>query len=276
MSMKPFSVCMCVYGGDDPRWFRAAVASILDQTAPPDEVVLVVDGPVPEALEDVVRWCEGMPIFRVIRLEKNRGHGIARRTGLENCTHELVALMDADDLSLPDRFRQQLAVFGEMPGVSVVGGQIAEFTEDPARPVGLRQVPLADGEIRTYLKTRCPMNQVTVMFRRADVQAAGGFLDWYCNEDYYLWIRMYEAGMKFANVPQVLVNVRVGADMYQRRGGGKYFASELRLQNYMLRRRIIGPGTWAVNVAKRLVVQVLLPNRLRGWVFRRFARTEME
>jgi hypothetical protein len=85
-------------------------------------------------------------------------------------------------------------------------------------------------------------------------------------------VRLYLAGKRFANVPEVLVNVRVGEDMYQRRGGWQYFASERKLQKLMLEKKIIGVGTYFVNVAKRFVVQVLLPNGLRSWVFKTFAR----
>lgn len=264
---------MCVYHGDDPQWFSAAVDSVLHQTVSPGEIVLVVDGPVPDTLDAAIRMYEHLEQFLVIRLKENQGHGNARRIGLERCSNELVALMDADDVSMPDRFEKQLAVFDQEWDVSVVGGQISEFLESTDNVVGIRNVPLEASAIRSYLQQRCPMNQVTVMFKKADVMRVGGYIDWYCNEDYYLWVRMYLAGMKFANVPDILVNVRVGADMYRRRGGWKYFCSEFRLQNYMLKNRVIGPVTYTVNVAKRLIVQVLLPNRLRGWVFRKFART---
>lgn len=272
MKKTQFSVSMCVYGKDDPQWFDRAVASVLDQTAPPDELVLVVDGPVPRELDQIIGKYETLDPVRVIRLEVNQGHGNARRIGLENCSYELVALMDADDISVPDRFEKQVAVFEADETVAIAGGQIMEFVEDVERPVGFRTVPLADKEIKEYLKKRCPFNQVTVMFRKSEVFRAGGYLDWYCDEDYYLWIRMHLAGMKFANLPDVLVNVRVGEDMYNRRGGWKYFCSEWKLQNFMLKNKVIGLPIYVMNVAKRLIVQVLLPQRLRGWVFRKFAR----
>ena len=116
------------------------------------------------------------------------------------------------------------------------------------------------------------MNQVTVMFRKRAVDAVGGYLDWHCEEDYYLWLRLMLNGGVFANVQELLVNVRVGKEMYQRRGGVKYFKSEAKLQKYMLDHNVIGIGTYLVNVTKRLIVQVLLPNRIRGWVFQKFAR----
>lgn len=118
------------------------------------------------------------------------------------------------------------------------------------------------------------MNQMTVMFKKQCVESVGGYLDWYCNEDYYLWLRMYLADMRFANIPDVLVKARVGKEMYQRRGSVKYFKSEAKLQKYMLDNKIISLPTYCLNVLKRLIVQVLLPNRLRGWVFRKLARTQ--
>ena len=272
MESLKFSVSMCVYGKDNPQWFETAVYSILNQTCMPDEVVLVVDGPVPDDLDAVIKKYEQKEIFNVIRLETNRGHGEARRIGLEGCRNNLVALMDADDISFPDRFEKQIAMFEKDEKLAIVGGNITEFIDGPDNVVAKRIVPSADNEIKAYLKKRCPMNQITVMFKKDCVQSVGGYIDWYCDEDYYLWIRMSLANMKFANLPDMLVNVRVGADMYQRRGGRRYFVSEAKLQKLMLDERIIGVGTYLVNILKRFIVQVLLPNKIRGWVFKKFAR----
>ena len=122
------------------------------------------------------------------------------------------------------------------------------------------------------MKTRCAMNHVSVMYKKASVINAGGYQDWFWNEDYYLWIRMWLNGAKFANTGTVLVNVRVGEEMYQRRGGAKYFNSEKGLQDYMLQHNMINYITYLNNVGKRFVVQKLLSNKIRGWVFRTFAR----
>ena len=154
----------------------------------------------------------------------------------------------------------------------MVGGLIREFIHRPDNIVGIRKVPEYDAEIKNYLKTRCPMNLMTVMFKKSDIMKVGGFMDWYCEEDYYLWIRLGLGGYKFYNLQENLVNVRVGKEMYQRRGGMKYFKSEARLQKYMLNKDIINFGGYLNNVTKRLIVQVLLPNKIRGWVFRTFAR----
>lgn len=271
--MIDFSVSICVYGKDCPEYFYQAVKSILNQTVKPSEVVLVVDGPVPEELDSVIKEFDKNDCFRVIRLETNQGHGIARRTGLENCSNELVALMDADDLSVPNRFELQLKKFEENPELDVVGGNIAEFVDEPDNVVGKRVVPESDADIKVYLKSRCPMNQVTVMFKKSSVLKAGGYLDWYCDEDYYLWIRMFLARMTFANVPDILVNVRVGKDMYQRRGGWKYFKSEAKLQWFMYNKKIFSLLQLMFNVTLRFCLQVVMSNRLRSLVFNFFARS---
>lgn len=272
MKNLKFSVSMCVYGGDNPEWFKAAVDSILNQTVKPNEIVLVVDGPVPPELDIIIAELENSSLFKVVRFVENQGHGNARRRGLECCENNIVALMDADDISAPDRFEKQLAFFENDPELSIVGGNITEFVETPDNIISRRIVPQADADIKKYLQKRCPFNQMTVMFKKSDVQSVGGYIDWYCDEDYYLWIRMYLANMKFANSPDILVNVRVGKDMYQRRGGIKYFKSEAKLQKYMLKNKVIGFGTYLLNVLKRLILQVLMPNRIRGYIFKKFAR----
>jgi len=269
-----FSVSMCVYGKDNPDWFETAVNSIINQTVPPAEIVLVVDGPVPDELDKLITGYEQTELFHVIRLPENLGHGDARRIGLENCTYDLVALMDADDISLPDRFEKELELFSRDPSLSIVSGTIAEFVDDESNIVGKRLVAQTHEEICDYLKKRCPFNQVAVMFRKSDVLEVGGYVDWYCNEDYYLWLRMYLAGKRFANLSDILVHVRVGSDMYKRRGGWKYFKSEAKLQKFMLKNRVIGIPLYVSNVMKRLIVQVLLPNSLRGYVFKKFARKQ--
>lgn len=275
MESIKFSVAMCTYGQDNPDWLKTSIESIINQTVKPNEVVLVVDGPVPQELDKIISFYEQNPMFKVIRSDENMGHGEARRIGLENCSNELVALMDSDDISTSDRFEKQIAYFESDDSLAVVGGNITEFVDSPDNIISRRVVPQTDSEIKQYMKTRCPMNQVTVMFKKSCVYSVGGYIDWFCEEDYYLWLRMYLAGMKFANIPEDFVNVRVGEDMYNRRGGVEYFKSEARLQKYMFDNKIIGIGTFVLNVAKRLVVQVLLPNKMRGFVFEKFAREKL-
>ena len=271
---QPFSVAMAVYRNDNAVDFAEAVRSIYDsQIVKPSEIIIVIDGPIPESLETTLESLKkDIGIIKFVRFEKNQGHAAVRQAGLEAASFDLVAVMDADDISVPQRFEMQLEAFAKHPEASVIGGQIKEFIEKPSNVVGERIVPEKDDEIKLYLKSRCPMNLVTVMYRKKDVAAVGGFMDWYCEEDYYLWIRLAENGYKFFNVSDNLVNVRVGKEMYQRRGGWKYFKSEARLQAYMLKHGVISLPRYIYNTIGRFVVQVAMPNRLRGFIFQKLFR----
>lgn len=271
----PFSVAMSVYRSDDPIFFDRALASITElQTVMPDEVVLIVDGPVSNKLNQVIEKYEQLyPIFHIIRLKKNGGLGNALKIAVESAQYDVIARMDSDDVSLPTRFEQQLRFFEQHPETDIVGGDITEFIGEESNVVGKRAVPQSNADIREYMKKRCAMNHMSVMYKKDAVQAAGGYQDWFWNEDYYLWIRMWLNDAVFGNTGTVLVNVRVGEEMYQRRGGEKYFNSEKRLQDYMLEHKMISRTLYIENVAKRFIIQKILPNSVRGWVFRTFARS---
>ncbi|MFC4620461.1 glycosyltransferase [Camelliibacillus cellulosilyticus] len=266
---------ICVYKNDNPEHFKDAMESVINQTRKPDEIVLVVDGPIPESINEIIESYEKECFFKVIRLDENVGHGNARRIGLENCSNELIALMDADDISVVDRFEKQVKCFEQDENLSIVGGNITEFIDSVNNIVGTREVPQNDYEIKQYMKKRCPFNQMTVMFKLSEVNNAGGYKDWYQNEDYYLWIRMHINGAIFKNLNDTLCLVRVGKQMYKRRGGWKYFKSEAKLQKYMYYQGITSFTTFVYNMLIRFVLQVLMPNKMRAIIFKNFARRKV-
>lgn len=273
--MMPFTVILPVYKNDKPENLYIAVESISEkQTVKPDEILIVVDGPIPERLILIINeLCNRISNIRVLRQPENKGLGSALQIGIENATYEIIARMDSDDISEPDRFEKQLKVFETNPTLSLVGGNITEFIDSPENIVGRRVVPQSNDEIYSYMKSRCPFNHMTVMYKRSDVLKAGNYQDWFWNEDYYLWIRMMMAGCKFANISEPLVNVRVGKDMYARRGGMRYFKSEAGIQRYMYVHRLISLPRYIVNVTIRFIVQVLMPNNIRGFVFQKLFRS---
>lgn len=277
MSKLKFSVCISVYKNDKPEFVDIAIQSIfINQTIKPDQIVLVVDGPIPLELENLIDGyaLNYKEIFNVIKLKHNQGLGNALRIAVENAEYNLIARMDSDDISNFDRFEKQIKFFKENPDVDILGGQISEFIEIPTNVVGVRNVPLSSENINSYLKKRCPFNHVSVMFKKDKVLRVGNYIDWHYNEDYYLWIRMFLAGCKFANLSEILVNVRVGKDMYQRRGGWKYFKSETKLQKYMLDNAVISYRCYFYNIFVRFIVQVMLPNTIRGFIFQKLFRVK--
>ena len=273
--MKQFSVITSVYKNDKAEFIRVALDSMLvDQEKKPDEIVLVQDGPVPEGTTVLLsnyqeRYGERL---NVIKLNVNKGLGNALKLGVENAKYDIIARMDSDDICLPDRFEKQLTYLEANPECDIVGGQITEFIDTPENIVGKREVPCSNEDIYRYMRSRCALNHPTEMFKKESVLKAGNYQDWFWNEDYYMWVRMMEQGCVFANLPDVLVNMRSGLDQYGRRGGKKYFDSEIGIKRLMLEKGMITRKEFVINYVERFIIQLLLPNSVRGWVFRTFAR----
>lgn len=268
--MQDFSVLMSVYRKDSPAWLREAINSILSQTAKPKEIIVVCDGPLTVELDKAL--AEYKNLIKTHRLEKNMGLGEALRQGLGQCSCGLVARMDSDDISVPDRFERQLAFFDKNPGLAAAGGFIEEFDSHTLKPVSIRKVPLTSSEIRKFLKTRNPMNHVSVMFRKDAVMKAGGYKPFPLLEDYYLWARMAAMGLALMNLPDILVKVRVDANMYGRRGGFKYFKNNLAMSRKLRELGLITLPEHLFNACVRFCVQVLMPEKLRSLFYKNALR----
>ena len=265
---------MSVYKNSKPEEVKECLNSLYAQTFPSDDLVIVIDGKISSELQDFLdHERETHPEIHLYPIAENVGLGNALRYGMPFCRHEWIARMDTDDICVPERFEKQIACFEEDPELSIVGSDIAEFIGSPDHIVGYRRVPEEHNAICEYLKKRCPFNHMTVMFKKSEVERAGGYLDWHYNEDSYLWIRMYLAGCKFKNIPETFALVRVNEETYMRRGGWKYYKSEKNLFKFMRQNKII--GWFAYQKAKwiRFIGYVMLSNRIRGWAFKRFLRS---
>ncbi|HSE09843.1 MAG TPA: glycosyltransferase [Nocardioidaceae bacterium] len=249
---EPFSLLLSTYGGDDPGFLRDAfVSTVQEQTRRPDEVVLVQDGPVSDELAETIRdlvATSPVPVKHVV-MEDNVGLGPALDAGLEACAHEIVARMDADDVSRPDRFDRQLPLVEA--GADIVGSGLLEFGATVDEVVGRRTPPTDPEEIRRVIRFRDPFNHPTVVYRKSAVLGAGGYTDMALMEDYLLFTRMIDAGARPANIAEPLVYYRVGAGAYARRGGKQLLRSELALQRRFRDLGITSRGEYVRNVAVR-------------------------
>ena len=268
-----FSVLMSIYHKENPRYFRSCMESIFNQTEVPDELVLVKDGPLTPELDSVIsEYRDKYSILTVVELPKNVGLGQALQEGLKYCKYDLVARMDSDDICVPDRFELQLNFMNNNPDICVSGGQILEFENDIHNIIGKREVPLLPEDCRKYYRNRDPLNHMTVIFRKKNILDVGGYLPWHLDEDSFLWGRLLVKGYKIANLPNVLVYVRGGKEMYGRRGGWKYFKSDTKLLKWKLNHKLITYSGYAYNYTIRFIVQVLFPNWLRGFIYEKFLR----
>ncbi|HXA61664.1 MAG TPA: glycosyltransferase [Streptosporangiaceae bacterium] len=267
---ESFALLLTVYSGDRPDHVRAAFASaVSDQTRRPDQVVLVQDGPVPEELAKCLAELRTTsPVDLVfVELESNQGLGLALDAGLAASRHDIVARMDADDISMPHRFEVQLPLVEG--GADLIGAGLLEFGSGLDDVLGSRIPPQRPSDIARYARLHDPFNHPTVVYRRSAVLAVGGYGDVPLMEDYWLFARMIANGARVANVPEPLVYYRVGEGAYERRGGRGLLRSELRLQRELLRHGFISRPQYLRNVAVRGGYR-LVPTWLRRAVYRRF------
>jgi len=265
-----FSVLMSIYKNDKPAWLKESIDSMLNQTLKADEILIVKDGPLTPELEAVLASYND-PSIRYLPFDKNRGQEICLKEGLLACKHELVARMDSDDICHIDRFQLQYQAFQQDPTIDVLGASIIEFEETIADASTIRKLPAGGEELLRYAKRRSPTNHAAVMYKKSAVIAAGNYQDFLWNEDYHFWARMLQNKAVFKNLPQVLLYVRGGKSMYQRRGGWKYAKQDYKLQ---LRLHQIGFLTWSEaigNMLLRLPVR-LLPNIIRKFLYETFLR----
>lgn len=267
---QKFSVLMSVYKGDNPVWLKEALESVFAQTVKPNEVVIVCDGPLTKELEDVLAQYSSKIILH--RLVKNSGLGEALRQGIEKCSYPLIARMDSDDISLPDRFEKQLLYFEKYPDIAVLSGWIQEIDGDSLQPIAIRKVPCTDLDIKKFIRTRSPFNHMTVMYKKSAILDVGNYQPFHLMEDYYLWARMSAKGYEMANLPAILLNARINSAMYGRRGGLKYFKSNYAMSKKLCELGLISLPTHLFNMAVRFCVQVLMPNSVRGYFYRKALR----
>ena len=252
---KTYSVLMAVYGKEKPEFFRQSIESMLAQTLPFSDFVLVCDGALTHELNEVISWAqeEMDEKLQIIRLKENKGLGKALRTGVPRCRCSVIARMDSDDISRPDRCERQFRII-ERDGYDLVSGTLQEFVIEPGDMDRLRVLPRTSEEILQYAKKRNPFNHPCVMFRKESVLRVGSYQDFPGFEDYYLWIRMLRKGCKGYNVQEVILDMRTGNGMYDRRGGRDYLYWVLRFQRYLYCKNFITKKEYIQNCLVRTTV----------------------
>lgn len=210
-------------------------------------------------------------ILNIVRLPQNVGLGRALNEGIKHCRCELVARMDSDDISYPDRCEKQVMIFSSHPEVSVCSGIVEEFSSDVHVVDSRRVPPETQAEIIKFAKSRNPFNHPCVMYKKAAVEAVGSYQDFYLLEDYYLWIRMLMAGYQGYNLQEPLLHMRAGSDMYKRRAGWKYAKSQAKLFRFMENKGFIGVHQYICSCIIRCGSS-LAPNWLRTVIFKKVLR----
>lgn len=266
-----FTVLMSVYAGEKAPFLEAALASLCGQTMPPARVVLVQDGPLPDALHEVIGRYRSLLPLKEVELPVNLGLASALNAGLREVDTAWVARFDSDDICLPHRLERQalVALSGDF---DIFGAQIEEFDQHPGDLGLMRLVPCEPERILAFARRRNPLNHMTVCFKADVVRSLGGYPDRIpLMEDYALWLLALARGARLGNGRDVLVAARTGAGMFARRGGLAYLRSELLMQRLCVKLGLKGPAGALLDGTIRMAGFVL-PAHWRGFLYRALLR----
>jgi len=271
-----FSVLMSVYSKESPNFFRQALESLVNQTKVPNEIVLVKDGLLTKDLDDLIlEYVLNYPnLIKIVSLSENKGLGNALSVGLLECSNELVARMDTDDICVPNRFEKQINFLTANLDVDVVGSNVEEFNKVPGDLRRYREMPEKGKQLLKYSKFRNPINHPTVVYRKAKVLEAGNYNGGILLfEDYSLFIRMIKNGANFYNIQESLLNFRSGSgiEVIRRRSGFLYVKNEWKFSVFALRIKHLNFVEWLFYVLTKLPLR-LLPPRVILYVYNSFLR----
>lgn len=266
-----FSVVMAVYHRDQPQHVSQAIESILNQTLQPDEIIIVFDGPVDGQLNRAIKTYEDNVLVRIHRLPENKGLANALNVGISKARYPLIARMDADDFSYENRFELQISFLRQFPDIDVLGGNLLEFEGEDMDIRTVRKVPELDKEIKRKGKLICPINHPTVIFRKDKFLEVGGYNEQVFPEDYYLWLRMFKHGLKFHNLQEPLLLMRVDQGMINRRSGRAYLKKELNFLKVSYKEGLLSLPHFLIHTMFRSTFR-LLPTALLERSYIRFFR----
>lgn len=265
---KKYSVLMSLYKKENPEYLRIAIDSMLNQTVAPDEIVLVEDGPLTDELYAVL---DDYPILHRIKNEKNLGLGLALNIGLKECRNELVARMDTDDCSKPERCEKQLQRFLEKPYLAIVGSHIDEFVDDISNVISQRIVPTTSEEIYKFAKKRSAFNHPTVMYSKTSVLENNGYADLKRNQDVDLFGRMQFNGYKAENIDEALLWFRSSNELAKRRKSWQNTWSYIATIRKFWKMGYSSFADYAI-VGIAQTGMYLMPIKLQNYIYKNFLR----
>lgn len=227
---ETIAVILPVYKGDKLEYLKIAVESVLFQSYSDLKLYIGVDGPVNDDLKSYLNGTKD-PRVKIVWFDKNRGMamvlndllGIATKEG-----YEYFARMDADDISLPNRFEKQLCFLKDNLDVDVVGGAISEIDEDGKSRNKDVIYPTTPKECREFFAHRNPHAHPAVMFRKRFFEKVGHFYrgEYRQNQDTMLWLDGFANNTVNANIPDVVLKFRMTDSLFKKRRNGWKFAKK--------------------------------------------------
>jgi glycosyltransferase involved in cell wall biosynthesis len=248
---------------------------VYENTLQPDAFVLVIDGPIPPALQLAIQSLQEQFAIDTLQLPINMGLALALNAGLKKVRTRWVVRADADDYNLPNRFALQataISLSGE--SLDIIGGAIQEVDVD-GTPLAVRRTPESHAEILRYSAIRNPFNHMTVAYRTEFALKCGAYPNIHLKEDYALWAQMLCSGAHARNLPEILVFATAHKGIYHRRGGWRYAHAEISLQEHLAQVGLKSPMSALIDGLSRAGI-FLLPVAVRGMFYKLALRSNVK
>jgi glycosyltransferase involved in cell wall biosynthesis len=274
--MENYSILTTLYKNDSPEFLKQSIDSMLAQTVLTNDYVIVADGPLTEELDEVLVGYENTHnFFNIVRLSENGGLGVALREGLKYCKNDLVARLDADDLSMPTRCEKQLALFDSDPDLVIVGSDMYEFDSNPDEITDLKHMPSSPEQIYKYGKRRNAFNHSSVMYRKSVIEEHGSYSTMRRSQDIELFSKILYAGCKCRNINEPLIKFRCGDTRVKRKKKWSNVKSDLRIFKNNYKMGYAGFGDYLYVVITQIGF-FILPTKLAGYLYKKLFRTRIK
>lgn len=261
-----FSVLISIYKEESVDYFNSAMESIWDnQLLKPNEIVLVQDGKLTKSLySSINEWKMKLDnILKIISLDHNVGLGNALNIGLKECSYELVARMDTDDISSSERFKKQVDCFYTDNTLDIIGS-FARLIDENGELGDIRRMPIEHESIYDNLFA-CPFIHPSVMFKKSSIQDVGGYSEnLKRRQDYDLWFKCAKANMHFLNIAEPLILYRFTSSTHNRQ------TFKLMVQQSLIGYRgvhSIGQPYWKALACFVPLIRSLLPIKIQHYFY---------
>lgn len=267
------AVMMSVYKGDRLGFLIDACDSVLNAAHKNIEFHISVDGPVSDDVRHYLKRLEfdGRERISVGFYDENMGLAFRLNQLIEISLKgdaDFFARMDADDISHPLRFSEQIEYLKRYPDVDVLGTGHVEIDENNIKQYE-KIMPESHDELLRNIIKRCPFNHPTVMFRRSVFErTATRYKPSLQNtQDYYYWVDLLSEGFRFGNINKPLLQFRVDHKFYKRRGAKKAL-NDFKARVYAMN-RLKCRSFYNLMIAFGLVCLRLSPSWLKVWAYRK-------
>jgi glycosyltransferase involved in cell wall biosynthesis len=249
--------------GERAEDLSRTLESMFRQFVPPDQLVLVLNGPVgPDQMRVVSQYQADDRIkdVRIVRLCEGVGFGPALSAGVEHCTANWIMRIDCGDESPSDRIQVQVDYVREHPDVDLIGGW-AEESSVALRITYIKASPVIHDALVQALRWRNVLIPSSLLIRADTLRAVGGyrgkFPQW---EEWDLYVQLLLARARFAVIPKVLVRtlVSMGRSRITQRGGSQYLYN-LRFRTFCWTSGFIGLHQYALGTVAYTVGRFVRP-----------------